>query len=173
MPHFGYPAYDFGEHKSMAIQSIRPNVVARTREDLFASHVLKCFTYGKSVRRTVPYDPTNQKNPRSKIEDIQRRFNRIGLLRKYYSKRREAHSKKFDFPVDQRGKLHLDEDKECDYDYMQYCAVSDLDEHEYISARRHKDDTGSTYNSSDEFASSDGDSAHSSVLSEHEKKCVY
>jgi len=68
----------------------------------------RCFTYGKPVRRdTLPGDGLgNYADSVSKrIDEIQRKFNRVGLLKQYYSKAKKDKQKKFDYPIDQQGKI--------------------------------------------------------------------
>ena len=75
---------------------MKPCVVALKREKQFMDHVLKCFTFGKPVRRTNPLDASNV----SKIDEIRSKFNRVRLIRKYFSIKRRAMNRKFDFPID-------------------------------------------------------------------------
>ena len=80
----------------MDFAMIKPSVVAYKREKQFMEHVYKCFTFGKPVRRIEPlvYDEG------SRVNEIKSKFNRVRLIRQYFSvKRRDLH-RKFDFPID-------------------------------------------------------------------------
>jgi len=65
----------------------------------------RCFTFGKPVRRDTPANAVGNTGASNKIDDIQRRFNRVALLKQYFSKVREDQKKKFDFPIDQQGRV--------------------------------------------------------------------
>lgn len=92
-------------------------------------HVLKCFTFGKPVRRDNPLEVDHV----SKIEEIKSKFNRVRLIRRYFSIKRRHLNRKFDFPIDQLGRIVSQ--KTSKQDYQQYCIESDF-EHEY--PRRNK-----------------------------------
>jgi len=91
-------------------------------------HVLKCFTFGKAVRR----DETEVFHSVSRIDEIKQKFNRVKLIRKFFSIKRRGFNRKFDYPIDQLGRIVRSKTKQ---DFMQYCIESDI-EHEY--ARRNK-----------------------------------
>lgn len=75
---------------------LKPVTYARRREKNIMDHVLKCFTFGKPVRRIDP--PEDEKG--SKIEDMQRKFNRVRLIRTFHSVKRRNLQRKFDDPLD-------------------------------------------------------------------------
>ena len=80
---------------------MKPNVVAMKREKQFMDHVLKCFTFGQPVRRD---DPRKKEGP-SAVDEIKRKFNRVFLIRKFFSVKRAKANKKFDYPVDHMGRI--------------------------------------------------------------------
>ena len=61
---------------------ILPTAIAMKREKIIMDHVLKCFTWGRKVRRDTPLEV----NQVSKADDIRRKFNRVKLIRRYFSK---------------------------------------------------------------------------------------
>ena len=87
-----------------------------------------CFTWGYPIRRLDPQ--VTQKN--SKIDELKRRFNRVALIRRFYSLKRKTNKRKFKYPVDWFGNL-VKTKAPCDF--QQYCCESDH-EHEY--PRRNK-----------------------------------
>ena len=101
------------------------------REKQFMEHVLKCFTWGVPVRRDTPL----VNDEVSKIDEIKSKFNRVRLIRRYFSVKRRDLNRKFDCPIDQLGRMVK---KGAKQDYQQYCIESDF-EHEY--ARRNKNET--------------------------------
>ena len=103
-PYFGYATQDYEPKNSIAFHKAKPAIVAREREDWLQEHVKKCFTYGKKVVRTNTSELEDTRTQQAKIDEFQKKFNRIGLVRKFYSKKRDQKNKKFDFPVDTRGK---------------------------------------------------------------------
>lgn len=107
----------------MDFAMMKPSVVAHKREKQFMEHVYKCFTFGKPVRRIEPlvYDEG------SRVTEIKSKFNRVRLIRRYFSVKRRNLHRKFDFPIDQLGRLVRNQNKT---DYQQYCIESDF-EHEY------------------------------------------
>jgi hypothetical protein len=64
-------------------------------------HVAKCFTFGKPVRRDTP----EMCDDASRIEEIKSKFNRVRLIRKYFSIKRKNQARKFDYPIDQLGNI--------------------------------------------------------------------
>ena len=66
------------------------------REKQIMDHVLKCFTWGKPVRRDVPLVGKDG----SRINEIKSKFNRVRLIRQYFSVKRRNLNRKFDYPVD-------------------------------------------------------------------------
>ena len=94
-------------------------------------HVLKCFTFGKPVRRDIPLISEEG----SRVNEIKSKFNRVRLIRRYFSVKRRNLNRKFDYPIDQLGRIMRNRSK--NQDYQQYCVESDF-EHEY--PRRNKAD---------------------------------
>ena len=121
---------DMDEEKHFEFDYMKPNIVALKREKQFMDHVYKCFTFGKPVRRDTPL----VKQGPSNIDEIKRKFNRVRLIRSYFSVKRQKKNRKFDYPVDHMGRI-LSENFQ--HDYQQYCIESDH-EHEY--PRRSKAD---------------------------------
>lgn len=128
---------------------MKPIGNVKEREDHIQSHTMKCFTHGKPVRRNEEQLPDDSQN-RNRLDELRRKFNRISLLRKYYSKKNETKWKKFNYPIDQRGEILAETREQIrhreGYDYMQYCACSDLEDHEYVKnrkARRRRKASGS------------------------------
>lgn len=111
------------------IPLLLPHIVALKREQQFMQHVYKCFTFGYPVRRIDPLIPMTS----SKIEELKRAFNRVALIRGFFSIQRKNMKRKFKFPLDWFGNVVK---KTKEPDYVQYCCESDL-EHEY--ARRTKE----------------------------------
>ena len=103
---------------------LKPVTYARLREKKIMDHVLKCFTFGKQVRRIEP--PEDEKG--NKIEEMQRKFNRVRLIRTFHSIKRRNLQRKFDDPLDQHGIAFGKIDMK--FDDQQYCVESDI-EHEY------------------------------------------
>lgn len=75
MPLFGFPLVDFKqsqkslssiESKELKCDMILPTAIAMKREKIIMDHVLKCFTWGRKVRRDTPLE-TNQQ---SKADEI-------------------------------------------------------------------------------------------------------
>ncbi len=54
MPQFGYKGLKFDQKNRLVIGSIATEFTANIREELLTKHVLKCFTYGKQVKRDSP-----------------------------------------------------------------------------------------------------------------------
>ena len=81
---------------------MKPVIFSKKRENMVMDHVLKCFTFGKPVRRTEPL----VNDDASKLDDIKRKFNRIRLIRSFHSIKRENRQRKFDNPLDQLGQEH-------------------------------------------------------------------
>ena len=75
---------------------LKPSVVGLRRERQFMEHVLKCFTYGKPVRRDNPLVA----DVGSRIEEIKGKFNRVRLIRRFFSVKRRNLNRKFDYPID-------------------------------------------------------------------------
>ena len=131
-PHFGYPVTNIldkkQEHeegkKNIAMDQLKPVIYAKKRENQFMAHVMKCFTFGKPVRRTDPLDNESV----SRIEEMRRKFNRVRLIRSYHSIKRRDKQRKFEDPLDQLGVEYSKENM--NLDQQQYCVESDID-HEY------------------------------------------
>ena len=97
---------------TLRFDHVKPNMIARLREKQMYAHVLKCFAFGKPVRRVNPVTENNL----SRVEDIRRRFNRVRLIRQFYSKKRANCNRKFDFPIDQFGRICSDKPEDM-FDY--------------------------------------------------------
>lgn len=142
-PNFGYPLPELSDSSALSsrtasepverqgidFQFILPSVIAMRREKQIMDHVLKCFTWGKPVRRDVPLVGKDG----SRINEIKSKFNRVRLIRQYFSVKRRNLNRKFDYPVDQLGNILRNPGKK--KDFQQYCVESDF-EHEY--PRRNK-----------------------------------
>ena len=74
-------------------------------------HVFNCFTYGKPVRRVVPLidDEGNR------LDEIKRRFNRVGLIRQFFAINKADKNRKFIFPVDSLGLICSEKHKRADF----------------------------------------------------------
>ena len=90
-PFFGYPfteiVDDQGEEqesRTLSVDHLKPVAYTRKREKNIMDHVLKCFTFGKPVRRIEA--PEDEKG--NKIEEMQRKFNRVRLIRTFHSVKR-------------------------------------------------------------------------------------
>ena len=114
--------------KSFDFDLLKPQVVARQREKLIMDHVLKCFTFGRPVRRDSPLERQEVSN----IDEIKALFSRVHLIRHNFKVQRRNVNRKFDNPVDQFGHIIERNDQ---VDFQQYCIESDF-EHEY--PRRNK-----------------------------------
>ena len=88
-------------NSSFDFDSLKPNVISMKREKQFMNHVLKCFTFGKPVRRDNGIVVDNA----SRFDEIKSRFNRVRLIRRYFSIKRRNLNRKFDYPVDQLGRI--------------------------------------------------------------------
>ena len=75
---------------------IKPTLIALKREKQFMEHVLKCFTWGKPVRRDTPLIDDEV----SRLDEFRTRFNRVRLIRKFFSIKRRNLNRKFDYPID-------------------------------------------------------------------------
>jgi len=83
---------------------------------------MKCFTYGRRVQRSKEVDIESQ----TKVDVLKQRFQRMELLRKYFSVSKEKETRKFTYPVDESGN-ELNFKKEEIYDDLQYCEESDIE----------------------------------------------
>ena len=86
---------------SFDMDLLRPSVVSMKREKQLMNHVLKCFTFGKAVRR----DNALLVDDSSRVEEIKSKFNRVKLIRRFFSIKRRDVNRKFDYPVDQLGRI--------------------------------------------------------------------
>ena len=123
LPVFGYPLIRFGERPSFDFNMLMPNIVGYLREKQQAHHLKMCFTWGYPIRRLDPH--VVHKN--SKLDELKRRFNRVALIRRFYSVKRRGMKRKFKYPVDWFGNLVK---AKTSYDFQQYCCESEH-EHEY------------------------------------------
>ena len=73
-----------------------PSVVAMKREKQFMEHVFKCFTWGKPVRRDTALIDEGV----SRVGEFRKQFNRVRLIRRFFSVKRRNMIRKFDFPID-------------------------------------------------------------------------
>ena len=114
-PMFGYPLTKLNtdlnhtmapedEDNDFEFDFMKPNVVELKRQKQYMDHVLKCFTFGHPVRRD---EPLVKQGP-SAIDEIKRKFNRVFLIRKFFSVKRSKANKKFDYPVDHMGRILAD-----------------------------------------------------------------
>ena len=60
---------------------LKASAISMRREKQFMAHVLKCFTFGRPVRRDQAPAGSNV----SKTQEIKSRFNRVRLIRRYFS----------------------------------------------------------------------------------------
>ena len=81
------------------------------REKQFMDHVLKCFTWGKPVRRDNPLIDDEV----SRVDEFRSKFNRVRLIRSFFSIKRRNLNKKFDYPIDQLGRIMSQKTKKQDY----------------------------------------------------------
>lgn len=84
------------ENHGVDFQFMLPSVVAMRREKQIMQHVLKCFTFGKPVRRNIAHISGEG----SRINEIKSKFNRVRLIRRYFSVKRSNLNRKFDYPID-------------------------------------------------------------------------
>lgn len=77
---------------------------------------MKCFTFGKKVKRQLDEDAENV----SRVDILKKRFQRLTLLRQYFSVEKRNMPRKFKYPVcDDACQA---EGKPLDiYDELQYC----------------------------------------------------
>ena len=73
------------EERKLNYDLFVPSISSINREKVIMNHVLKCFTFGKPVRRDTPDDSQPHE---SRIEEIKKKFNRIFLIRRFMSKKR-------------------------------------------------------------------------------------
>ena len=103
-PYFGFPVTKILDDKqeeeegkkSVQIEMMKPIIYTQRREKNIMDHVMKCFTFGKPVRRTEPLETDTA----SRTEDVKKRFNRIRLIRNFHSIKRRDKNRKFDNPLD-------------------------------------------------------------------------
>jgi hypothetical protein len=99
VPYFGYPLIkisDYIEEKDSPISTLfignsknykkytneddlpfKQALNSKRREDRIYSHVFKCFTFGKPIKRTHEIEIEHK----SKVEALKKRFKRMELLR--------------------------------------------------------------------------------------------
>lgn len=51
----------------------------------------------------------------SRIDEIKSKFNRVRLIRRYFSVKRQSLNRKFDYPIDQLGRIMRKRGKKEDY----------------------------------------------------------
>ena len=97
--------------KSFEIDLLKPSIIALKREKQFMEHVLKCFTWGRPVRRDTPLI----NDEISWADEFRRRFNWVRLIRNFFSIKRRNLNRKFDYPIDQLGKVMNEKTNKQDY----------------------------------------------------------
>lgn len=83
---------------------------------------MKCFTYGKKVKRQIDKDDEEE----TKVETLRKRFKRIGLLRQYFSVSKKGEERKFNYPLDEEAD-ELKKQMQDMFDEQQYCHESDVE----------------------------------------------
>ena len=83
------------------LDQMKPSVIAAKREKQFIDHVYKCFTFGKPVRRIDALADDSV----SRCDEIKSKFNRVRLIRRFFSIKRRNLNRKFDYPIDQLGRI--------------------------------------------------------------------
>lgn len=78
-------------------ESLQKSIVALEREKHIMQHVMKCFTFGKEIRRDAAGNFSFKQV--DKISEIKESFCRVGLIRKYFNKSCEASIRKFRGPI--------------------------------------------------------------------------
>ncbi|CDW80238.1 UNKNOWN [Stylonychia lemnae] len=96
---------------------------SKRRQDRIYEHIMKCFTFGKKVKRQSEQEHQQV----SKVEILQRRFQRLGLVREYFSLDKKKINRKFRFPVNEEGEPLKGKISEI-YDELQYCQESDVED---------------------------------------------
>lgn len=84
---------------------------------------LKCFTFGKRLKRNI--DPENAVV--SRVALLKKKFERLGLLREFYSVKTKNNFRKFRFPVNEIAS-RLKGNSSMYFDELQYCEESDVEE---------------------------------------------
>ena len=102
---------EMSDKHSIDFDFVLPSVVAMKREKQIMEHVYKCFTFGKPVRRDNPLVCHDV----SRIDEIKQKFNRVKLIRRYFSVKRRNMHRKFDYPIDQLGRLVRSKGKKPDF----------------------------------------------------------
>lgn len=78
-PYFGYKLMSFEPKNKLAISQITQEITASQREEVISDHVLKCFTFGKQVKRDSP--PPKIKQAKF-VKEINRKFDAVDVIRK-------------------------------------------------------------------------------------------
>jgi hypothetical protein len=60
---------------------------------------MKCFTFGKKIKRQLEDDADRV----SRVEILKKRFQRLSLLREYFSVENRNRPRKFKYPVCENG----------------------------------------------------------------------
>ncbi len=84
---------------------------------------MKCFTFGKRLKRQMEEDADKI----SRVEVLKKRFQRLSLLREYFSVGNREQPRKFKYPVCEDANLIIGKPLDI-YDELQYCEESDFEE---------------------------------------------
>eukprot|EP00347_Sterkiella_histriomuscorum_P008019 403346680 len=95
----------------------------KRKEDRILDHVMKCFTFGKRVRRQVE----DEAQQISRVQILKTRFQRLELVREYFSVKKKQTNRKFKNPLTEDGLSITGKVNEI-YDDLQYCQESDVEE---------------------------------------------
>lgn len=88
-------------------------LLSKRKEDRIMDHVMKCFTFGKKLKRQIEDKDIEE----TKVDTLKKRFKRMGLLRQYYSVSKQQSERKFTHPLTEEG----DPIQETIFDEQQYC----------------------------------------------------
>ena len=92
---------------------------------------MKCFTFGKKVRRQID----DETNAASRVEILKKRFQRLTLLRQYFAINKRHQNRKFKYPVGEDALLMKGKPTQI-YDEIQYCLESDVEKLEKPKDKR-------------------------------------
>ncbi|CDW82160.1 UNKNOWN [Stylonychia lemnae] len=98
-------------------------LLQKRRQDRVMNHVFKCFTFGKKCRRQLDDDVAIV----SRVDILKRRFQRLDLVRDYYSVKKRNNQRKFKYPLNELAN-QLDVEPSTIYDELQYAQESDFGE---------------------------------------------
>jgi hypothetical protein len=84
---------------------------------------MKCFTFGKKVKRQVEDDGDRV----SRVDILKKRFQRLSLLRQYFSVNKRELPRKFKYPICEDSQ-QIDDKPFQIYDELQYAEESDVEE---------------------------------------------